>query len=91
MRFINHHFILLSLAQFQVLAESEDIVTVSSIASPSDPDLRYAIYVPFLHGLDAQFDLHNIAKAFTVALRSHLPDDKTLHFEFRKPHESALS
>lgn len=57
----------------------------------SYPDLRYIIYVPFLHYHSASESLEGTARAFTSAIISHLPKGKTVHFEFHKPSDMTLS
>jgi len=63
-----------------------DIIISNSAGPPKDPDLRYVIYVPFLHQDGMGDQLEQVAKAFTSEITSRLRGEKkTVSFEFCKP------
>lgn len=81
----------LSLRDFQVTLGLGDTVTVTSSTMTSNPDLRYIVYAPFLHYPGVSDSLESTARAFTSAIVLHLPQGKTIHFEFHKPQDTTLS
>lgn len=60
-------------------------------SSEKESDLQYAVYVPFLANLQDPSLVETTARIFTAAIISHLPGNKTVHFEFRVPPTSSLS
>lgn len=81
----------LSLNDFQVTEGPGDAISIrSNNIMPSGPDLRYIIYAPFLlHYPDHSLD--STARALTSAITPHLPEGKTIQFEFYRPPDTSLS
>ncbi|KAK4540674.1 hypothetical protein LTR36_009005 [Oleoguttula mirabilis] len=66
------------------MAVPTDII-ISNCVGNSEPDLRYVIYVPFLHQPGMGDKLEQVAMAFTHQITSRLSGHKTISFEFCKP------
>lgn len=81
----------LMLTDFQVINGPRDAITIISASISSSPDLRYLVYVPFLHYPGVKDSLESADKLFSASITSHLPSGKTIHFEFHKPQEPTLS
>lgn len=81
----------LSLEDFSVTHGPGEAITITSNAIATDPNIRYSIYVPFLHYSGGNYSLETVARAFTSAVISHFPQGKTIHLEFHKPPNVSLS
>lgn len=73
----------LPMTQFALCTRNDDAnnVAISNTTSP-EPDLRYIVYVPFLHSYNTSITLEQTAKAFTHSVMTHLPTSRTAHSEF---------
>ncbi|KAK5137056.1 hypothetical protein LTR08_001065 [Meristemomyces frigidus] len=56
-----------------------------------EPDLRYVVYVPFLHHDNVRQTLEEIARSFTSAVMLRLDPGKTVTFAFRIPPQPTMS
>lgn len=81
----------LSLDVFNIQKSAETETIISNVAVISDPDLRYVIYVPFLHQFGMDNKLEQVATAFTYEITSRLSGKKTVSFEFCKPPSNTLT
>lgn len=81
----------LPLNEFQISTLNSTDVTISNVEGTSAPDLRYVIYVPFLHQPGMSETLEQAAKAFTHEVTSRISGKKTISFEFCKPPSRSLS
>jgi hypothetical protein len=67
-------------------------MTVASKDCSPEPDLRYIIYVPFLNSASTSTTtIESVAKAFASSIISHLPEGRTIYFEFHKPQFPSLA
>lgn len=70
------------------------IWTVTNNTSDGQHDLQYVIYLSFLADIaenNMLTLLETAARTFTAGSVSHLPDSKTVYFEFRIPESPSLS
>lgn len=82
----------LSLGQLTTGTRVDDPNSLAiSNTTSTESDLRYIIYVPFLHSYNTTMTLERTAKAFTSSMITHLPTGKTLHFEFYLPSDARYS
>ncbi|KAK4550479.1 hypothetical protein LTR36_000058 [Oleoguttula mirabilis] len=63
----------------------------SSHGIAGEPDLRYVVYIPFLHKPGYEGKLEEVARAFTSAVMLRLAQGSTVKFDFRTPPEPTLS
>lgn len=70
-------------------------ITISTNKEQASPDLKYVVYVPFLHQPGAAEKLEEAAKAFAAAMETRLPPigmaGKTFLLDFHKPSETSDS
>ncbi|TKA26685.1 hypothetical protein B0A50_04793 [Salinomyces thailandicus] len=76
------------LEDFNIFKPADNALTISNFTKASEPDLRYAIYVPFLQQPER---LEHVAKAFTQQMSLRLVGKKTFCFEFYTPPSRSLS
>lgn len=81
----------LSVDDFNIHEPAATDVVISNTTGTPEPDLRYVIYVPFLHQPGMGDKLEQVAKAFTQQITSRLSGQKTISFEFYKPPSKDLS
>lgn len=78
-------------------SESRILTVTNNISDGQyDSDLQYVIYLSFLADIAENNHtmptlLETTARTFTAGIVSHLPDSKTVYFEFRIPESSSLS
>lgn len=81
----------LSLDDFNVSRLNTTDIIITNVDGSSEPDLRYVIYVPFLHLPGMGDTLEQAANAFTHEVTSRFSEKKTVSFEFCKPPSKSLS
>ncbi|RAL13929.1 uncharacterized protein BO97DRAFT_423308 [Aspergillus homomorphus CBS 101889] len=71
-----------------ITGHDETVIVMTNIPAGSIPDLQHIIYITVPHdGLD----LARVAQAFTSALVENLPEQKSVHLEFRRSPNAGLA
>ncbi|RAH72480.1 uncharacterized protein BO66DRAFT_317490 [Aspergillus aculeatinus CBS 121060] len=79
----------LSPDRYTTITEIDGSVTImSNMHAASEPDLRYIVHLKFSHSVP---DFIRMAQAFTSALVANLPDQRSIHLNFRQSSTSGLA
>jgi hypothetical protein len=70
---------------------TDELVNISTNNLSDEPDLRYVVYLPFLHLPGFESALEQAAKAFTSAITSRSKAGTPISFDFNKPTLSSVS
>lgn len=80
----------LSAGEFDISRSSPTTIAISNARGQAEPNLRYVVYIPFLHLLGMDDLLEAAAGAFVHELGSRFTSDKTYHLEFVKSPSTAV-